>query len=230
MKDVSRRYPVGNVEAVHDVSLSIEKGEFVALLGPSGCGKSTLLNLIGAIDRPTSGTISLDDQCITNLDDAALTEIRRSKIGFVFQFFNLLGSLTVAENISIPLELNGVSAPERKRRVDELLDSFGLSGRAAFYPSQLSGGEMQRVAIARAIVHRPSVIIADEPTGNLDAENGAIVLELLARLNKESQTTIIMATHSKEASDFASRVVRILDGKLSFDSASVAGAQTERGD
>lgn len=213
LEKVEKTYGEHQVRALAGVDLSIRRGEFVTLMGASGCGKSTLLNLIAGLDRATSGRILFDGAEVTNLGDEALTKLRGSKIGFVFQFFNLLSTLTVEENVALPLQLAGGSAPEIGKRVVETLDRVGLAARLKFYPAQLSGGEMQRVAIARAIIHCPPLVVADEPTGNLDSENGARVLELLKELNAAGQT-IVMATHSEEAGAVGHRVVRMKDGHI----------------
>ncbi len=215
LENVSKRYEAHDVHAVNDVSLAIAAGERVALMGPSGCGKSTLLNLVGGIDRPSAGKIRLNGQDLGQLSDRQLTDLRRERIGFVFQFFNLLSTLTVAENVALPLELAGnVSAAEVRRRVGEALEAVELGDRAAFYPSLLSGGQMQRVAIARAIIHRPDVLLADEPTGNLDSENGRRVMDLLTHLCREGNQTLLLATHSEGAARHADRIAHMKDGKI----------------
>lgn len=214
---VSKTYGDHHVNAVKDVSLDFRSGEFVALMGPSGCGKSTLLNLMGAIDKPSAGQVWFDNQDVTAMSDEQATKIRGSKIGFIFQFFNLLSTLTVVENVSLPLELAGKSESECRRAATEMLSRVGLEKRMTFYPSQLSGGEMQRTAIARALIHRPSLILADEPTGNLDSENGTAVLELLRSVNTELKPTIIMATHSQEAANYSDRIIEVRDGVVYGD-------------
>lgn len=217
LENVSKRYAEHDVHAVNDVNLSIAAGERVALMGPSGCGKSTLLNLVGGIDRPSSGRILLNGQNIGELSDRQLTDLRRERIGFVFQFFNLLSTLTVAENVALPLELDGnVPAAEVKKRVEEALSQVELGDRSDFYPSELSGGQMQRVAIARALIHRPDILLADEPTGNLDSENGRKVMDLLSRLCRENNQTLLLATHSEEAARHTERIVHMRDGRLLF--------------
>ena len=215
IENLSKQYAEHKVMALSELTLSIEKAEFVALMGPSGCGKSTLLNLIAGIDKPSSGRIIIADSETTKLNDDELTRFRRDKIGFVFQFFNLLSTLTAVENVSLPLELAGrFSAKEIKDRSVAMLEKVGLGARLNFYPSQLSGGEMQRVAVARALVHSPEIIIADEPTGNLDTENGAQILELLQSLCREHKQTAIMATHSEDAAALCDRTIRMKDGRL----------------
>lgn len=216
---VSKCYRAHNIDAVKNVSIDIQAGEFVAIMGPSGCGKSTLLNLIGAIDRPDSGSIVLDGQVLNQLEDEALTRVRGEKIGFVFQAFNLLPTFSVLENIMVPIELNKNKAPSAEKRAKELLQRVGLENRAHFFPAQLSGGEMQRVAIARALIHEPRLLVADEPTGNLDTHNGENILQLIKEFNRDFKLAIIMATHSKEASQVADRLLQMRDGTLVLDTA-----------
>jgi putative ABC transport system ATP-binding protein len=208
------RSGAATIRAVTDVSLSLDVGDFVALVGPSGCGKSTLLHLCGAMDRPTSGAISLDGTNLGTLGDDALTRVRRERVGFVFQFFNLLPTLTVAENVELPLLLAGTSASKATSAACVLLDRVGLGPRLRHYPAQLSGGEMQRTAVARALVHRPSLLVADEPTGNLDSDNGRAVLELLVELNREMNVTLLLATHAADVGAAAGRVVHMRDGSI----------------
>jgi len=187
----------------------------VAIMGPSGCGKSTLLNLIGAIDRPDAGEIVFDGQTLGQLDDEAQTRLRGEKIGFVFQSFNLLPTFSVLENILVPIELNkGKQLQSAANRARELLKRVGLESRTNFFPYQLSGGEMQRVAIARALIHEPKLLVADEPTGNLDTQNGENILNLIKEFNRDLNLAIIMATHSKEASACAHRILQMRDGRL----------------
>lgn len=212
---VSKKYGEHNVLALNDVSLSVQCGTFIALMGPSGCGKSTLLNCIGGIDVPTSGSINIDGQNIAAMTEAQLTDLRRRKVGLVFQSFNLLPTLTVKENVELPLELAGdLSVTEMAKRSAALLEEVGLGQRAGFYPSQLSGGEMQRVAVVRSLIHHPRIILADEPTGNLDTENGNTILTLLRSLSRDRGETILMATHSEEAAAFADVIVRMRDGRI----------------
>ena len=215
LQNVAKTYGDHNVHALESVSLSIKRGEFIALTGASGCGKSTLLNIIGGIDRPSSGSIRLGGRDLAKLNDNDLTAVRATKLGFIFQFFNLLSTMTVEENIALPLELAGKkSASEVRKNVAEILERVKLSQRAKFYPSQLSGGEMQRTAIARALIHSPEVILADEPTGNLDTENGTIILEMLRQINVDDKLTIIMATHSLDAAAYANRHIALKDGRM----------------
>lgn len=218
---VSRHYTTGEavVPAVSDVTVTLLAGDFVALVGPSGCGKSTLLHLCGAMDRPTSGTVRLEGAVLSDLPDEALTRIRRERVGFVFQFFNLLPTLTVLENVALPLLLAGQRAGPAEGSARRLLDRVGLGARLRHYPQQLSGGEMQRAAVARALVHRPALVIADEPTGNLDSENGAAVLTLLMDLNRETGTTMLLATHAVEIATAARRVIRMRDGRIELEGA-----------
>jgi putative ABC transport system ATP-binding protein len=202
------------VEVLRDVTLEIAGGDFAVLVGASGSGKSTLLNLIGAVDRPTSGRVFLDDVETSALDEGALTNIRRRSIGFVFQFFNLIPTLNVFENVAFPLSLARVPRAEVRERVGAALERVGLAPRARHFPNELSGGEMQRVAIARAVIHRPSLILADEPTGNLDSANGEIVLQLLRDMHDQQQPTVVLATHSHHAASFGDYVIGIADGRV----------------
>lgn len=211
---VTKRYSGQAVDAVAGVSFVAASGEFVALMGPSGCGKSTLLHLCGAMDRPDRGEIHLGDTNLSRLGEDQLTLVRRQRVGFVFQFFNLLPTLTLAENVALPLLLGGTSPAEATRRARALGDRVGLTARLDAYPAQVSGGEMQRAAIARAIVHGPSVLIADEPTGNLDSGNGARVLDLLVELNATLQLTILLATHAPDIAAAAHRTLHMRDGQF----------------
>jgi putative ABC transport system ATP-binding protein len=220
LRGVSKKYSDHDVNALRDVSLTFERGDFVAICGPSGCGKSTLLNIVGLIDKPNSGSVILDGQELNSLDDERLTLLRGKSVGFVFQFFNLLSTLTIEENVALPLELSGQSKEaDIRKKVMDLLDRVGIAKRAKFYPSQLSGGEMQRAAIARAVIHSPQVLVADEPTGNLDSESGEVILNLLKQLNEIDNQTIVMATHSAEAASYASRRVDMRDGRIVGDAA-----------
>ena len=214
VSEVSKRYEGQERDAVAGVSFAAAPGEFIALMGPSGCGKSTLLHLCGAMDRPGRGRIQLDDTDLARLTDDQLTLVRRERIGFVFQFFNLLPTLTLAENIALPLLLAGATPGSATERARALGDRVGLSARLDAYPAQVSGGEMQRAAIARAIIHEPSLLIADEPTGNLDSANGARVLDLLKELNASLKLTILLATHASEIAAAADRTLRMRDGRF----------------
>jgi len=216
LSHVSRVYQsdAGEVHALRDVSLEIAPRTFAAVTGPSGCGKSTLLNLLGGLDQPTSGEISIDGLCLHGADDAALTAYRRERLGIVFQFFNLLPAMTAAENVELPLLLRGDKAREARARAMEMLDLAGLAARAHAFPHQMSGGEMQRAAVARALVHRPSLLLADEPTGNLDSDNAARVLSLLQKIASQGLATLIIVTHSPEAAAVANRQIPMIDGRL----------------
>jgi len=214
VQDVSKDYLTDGqpVHALNGLSLNVERGEFVALVGRSGCGKSTLLNLAGAMDFPTSGAVLVDGVATSSLNDSGLTQLRREKVGFIFQSFQLLHTLTVFENVELPLLLAG--KPNAREAARERLRWVELDGLGDRYPHQLSGGQMQRVAIARALIHSPSILLADEPTGNLDTTTGNLILELLRRLTREQNTATIMATHSLEAASLANTVVRLRDGKI----------------
>ena len=216
LEQVAKVYSLGRVDvrAVDGVTLAIGQGEFVALVGPSGCGKTTLLNLMAGIDRPTSGEVWLDGECLDRLSDDRLTRLRRRRVGIIYQFFNLLPTLTAWENVALPLLLDGLQGSEIEGRVWRQLERVGLTHRARHWPHELSGGEQQRVAIARAIVAEPRVVLADEPTGNLDSVAGGSVLELLQALNREHRQTIILATHNEEAARRAGRIVSLRDGKI----------------
>ena len=213
LHNVSKQYEgEAAVAALNDANFEVEHGEFVAVMGPSGCGKSTLLHIIGAMDRPTRGEVWLDDHPLHNYGEESLTRVRRTQVGFVFQFFYLLPTFTVEENVGLPLLLSGRNHGGPK--VTEIIERVGLGHRLKAFPHQLSGGEMQRVAIARAVVHEPLLVVADEPTGNLDSENGAQVLAILQRLCLERGTTVVMATHSDSAAQSAERVIRMKDGRI----------------
>jgi len=199
--------------ALHDVTLEIHEGEFVAIMGPSGCGKSTLLNILGLLDNPTNGTYELNGVEVSKLSEADRTNLRKGVIGFVFQSFNLIDELNVYENIELPLLYMGVPKDERKRRVEEVMARMDISHRVKHFPQQLSGGQQQRVAIARAVVANPKIILADEPTGNLDSKNGKEVMDLLTQLNREG-TTVVMVTHSQHDAGFATRTIKLFDGEV----------------
>lgn len=200
-------------KALNDVTLQVEQGEFVAIMGPSGCGKSTLLNILGTLDSPTSGSYFFEGKQVDKMTENQLTALRKGNLGFIFQSFNLIDELTVYENVELPLVYLGMKTLQRKERVNKVLEKVNLLHRANHYPQQLSGGQQQRVAIARAVVTNPKLILADEPTGNLDSKNGAEVMALLTELNKEG-TTIIMVTHSQHDASFAHRTVHLFDGSV----------------
>jgi putative ABC transport system ATP-binding protein len=202
------------VAALKGVSFDADAGDFIALMGPSGCGKSSLLHIIGGMDRPTRGRVTLGAVALDSLAEEELARVRRKQIGFVFQFFNLLPTLTVAENVALPLLLDGTQDRESRERTNELLERVGMSARAHHYPAELSGGEMQRAAVARAVITEPRLILADEPTGNLDTENGGQVMRLLGDLNRDMGVTIILATHSEEAAHHTKRVIHMRDGLI----------------
>jgi len=213
---VTKTYREGDRDqtVLRDVDATVARGELVVVVGRSGSGKSTLLNLIGGIDQPTAGEIVVDGVPLTGVSEEARTRFRRGRIGFVFQFFNLIPTLTVAENLLLPLELNGRTGVAARRTALQRLEEVGLADRATAFPERLSGGEQQRVAVARALVHDPLLVLADEPTGNLDLETGRQVLELLDRLTRQAKKTMVMATHSREVVGLADRVLVIRDGRL----------------
>jgi putative ABC transport system ATP-binding protein len=215
VRAVSKVYGSGDeaVRALDGVELDVRRGEMVALAGPSGCGKSTLLNLVGCVDLPTSGTVYVDGNATHELNDDGLTLLRRERVGTVFQFFNLLPALRVADNVALPLVLQRAPRADIAARVDAALASVGLAEKARAYPAQLSGGQLQRVAIARAVVHRPAILLADEPTGNLDSATGATVLKLLRDLAGSGQA-VLMATHSDDAAAICDRVLHMRDGRM----------------
>jgi putative ABC transport system ATP-binding protein len=215
MRELTRTYRSDTIEttALDAIDLTIDDGEFVAIMGPSGCGKSTLLNLMGMLDRPTSGSYEFNGREVANLSETQLAEFRKESIGFIFQSFNLIDELTVRENVELALLYHPVSAADRKRRTEEAMDRVGVAHRARHRPNQLSGGQQQRVAVARALVAEPKLILADEPTGNLDTHHGEEVMRMLQTLN-EGGSTIVMVTHSPAHADYASRVVNMLDGRI----------------
>jgi putative ABC transport system ATP-binding protein len=223
-EQLGKTYAAGEsqVAALTDVSLTVSAGEFVAITGPSGCGKSTLLHLCGAMDRPSSGRLTLDGERLDTMSEEALTLLRRGRVGFVFQFFNLLQTLTLGENIALPLLLAGTSPRDAMSRGAAFAERVGVAHRLDHLPAQLSGGEMQRAAIARALVHSPILLVADEPTGNLDSANGTRVLELLQTLNRESGVTVLLATHAREIAAAADRTISLCDGRI--DDASSMGS------
>lgn len=215
LENLSKVYRTDEIEstALNKVSFEIEKGEFVSVMGPSGCGKSTLLNILGMLDKPESGSYMFLGKEVSKLNEKGRSTVRKHNIGFIFQNFNLIDELTVFENIELPLIYTKVSSAERKSRVNELIDRIGISHRSSHYPQQLSGGQQQRVAVARALVTKPPLILADEPTGNLDSSHGNEVMELLCNLN-ELGTTIVMVTHSSHDASYSQRIINLLDGQI----------------
>ncbi len=215
VSNLKRVFEYGDIQtvALGGINMEISDGEFVAIMGPSGCGKTTLLNILGLLDNPTGGSYLLDDVEVANLKESQRTNLRKGQIGFVFQSFNLIDELTVEQNVELPLKYMGVPAAERQAKVVEVLRRVNMSHRMKHFPNQLSGGQQQRVAIARAVVCEPRLILADEPTGNLDSKNGKEVMDLLAELNDDG-TTIVMVTHSQRDASYAHRVVNMLDGFL----------------
>ncbi len=213
---LTKTYTVGEtkVHALQGVDLQVEDGEFIAIVGASGSGKSTLLHLIGGIDRPTSGRVRISDIEITSLSDDELAELRARKVGFVFQFHNLIPTLTALENVELPMIFTGIKPAERRRRAEELLRSVGLENRLNHTPLQLSGGQQQRVAIARALANKPDVILADEPTGELDSKTGKSVMQTLKNIREEHGTTLVVVTHEREVAAMADRIIRLRDGRV----------------
>jgi putative ABC transport system ATP-binding protein len=226
LQGVGKMFQTDKVQtnALSDINLTVYEGEFVAIAGPSGCGKSTLLSILGLLDSPTSGRYSISDTAMEKLDHAALARVRNAEIGFVFQDFNLIGDMTVFENVELPLTHRDMSRADRKTRVMECLAVVGMTDRAEHYPAQLSGGQQQRVAVARSVVGKPSVLLADEPTGNLDSANGDAVMKLLSDLNVKQNVTICMVTHDTRYTGAASRTVRLFDGKIVADDRQAAVA------
>lgn len=216
VKNATKIYQVGEVEtrALDGVTLAIEEGEFSALVGPSGSGKTTMLQLMGCLDKPNSGTVQVNGQDVSQFKANKRAEIRREMIGFIFQFFALVPVLSAYENVELPLLLNNVSEKERKERVNSLLDAVGLADRAKHRPDQLSGGQQQRVAIARALAPNPIVVLADEPTANLDTKNGTQAMDIMKKLNEETGTAFVFATHDPRVMSYASRVVKMQDGRI----------------
>ncbi len=216
--NLNKIYPVGDgVHALVDVSVTVAKGEFVAIMGPSGSGKSTFMNVVGCLDEPTSGRYLLEGVDIGGLGRDALAEVRNKKIGFVFQGFNLLPRTSALENVELPMLYNGTPPSERRRRALAALKALGLEGREHHHPNQLSGGQQQRVAIARALVNRAPILLADEPTGNLDTKTSIEIMELLVRLNDESGITILLVTHEPDIAEYSKRIIRFLDGRITSD-------------
>ena len=226
LRDVAKDYPLGKlvVQAVRGVDLTVERGEFTAIAGPSGSGKTTLLNLIGCVDVPTRGTVVVDGAATTELDDRALTNLRLHKLGFIFQSFNLIQVLTLYQNVEFPLLLQGgLSKGERKKRVESVVDEVGLTDQMTQRPNELSGGQRQRVAIARALVTKPSIVLADEPTANLDSATGRTIIELMKTINKQDLTTFIFSTHDHRVMEHADRIVKMDDGGIAEDVRRSAG-------
>ncbi len=215
IENVSKSFRTEEVEtwAISNISLNVNVGEFVAIMGPSGCGKSTLLNILGLIDTPSGGTYLLDGKDVSSLKENDRIDLRKGVIGFVFQSFNLIDELTVEENIELPLLYMGIGKRERKERVQKAMERMNIAHRSRHFPAQLSGGQQQRVAIARAVISNPKLILADEPTGNLDSKNGEEVMQLLSELHKEG-TTIVMVTHSQHDAGYANRIVKLFDGHV----------------
>ena len=215
LSKLSKVYRTDEIEstALNEVSFEINPGEFVSIMGPSGCGKSTLLNILGMLDKPESGSYQFLENEVAQLNEKARSEVRKKNIGFIFQNFNLIDELTVFENIELPLIYNKISASERKKRVNELIEKIGISHRASHFPQQLSGGQQQRVAVARALITKPPLVLADEPTGNLDSSHGNEVMELMCELN-DAGTTIIMVTHSAHDASYSNRIINLLDGQI----------------
>jgi putative ABC transport system ATP-binding protein len=214
LRDVSKTVASGTqpLTILHPLTTTIEQGRFVAIVGPSGSGKSTLLGLLAGLDAPSSGSVIIDGVDITKLDEDALAKLRGEKIGFVFQFFHLIPSLTAYENVAVPMEIRGTSSPGARARM--LLEEVGLTGRAHHYPSQLSGGEQQRVALARALANDPPILLADEPTGNLDTSNGRLIMELLRNIHQSRNTTLILVTHDQELAALADTRISLRDGRV----------------
>jgi len=216
---LSKSYKTGNIEviALREVSFKIESGEYISIMGPSGSGKSTLMNILGCIDTPTSGSYRLDGQEVSTLDDEGLATIRNQKVGFVFQIFNLLPRLTALANVELPLVYSGIGRNERRERALKALEKVGLSDRVNHKPNELSGGQSQRVAIARALVNNPSIILADEPTGNLDRATGSDIINLFQKLNSEFGVTLVIVTHDQEVGKSAGRLIELVDGQIMKD-------------
>ena len=215
LSNIEKVYRTDRIEtvALADVNLSVREGEFISIMGPSGCGKSTLLNLMGLLDQPTKGTVQINGAPIASYSDRSLAALRNRDLGFVFQVFHLVSDLTVLDNVQIPLLYRRMSNSERRKRAEVALDRVGLSARMRHFPTQLSGGQQQRVAIARAIVGQPRILLADEPTGNLDSQMGDEIMAILSTLNREDKTTIVMVTHDQQKAAQTGRIVRLFDGR-----------------
>lgn len=215
LENIHKVYQTRSIEtlALDNVNLEVKAGEFISIMGPSGCGKSTLLNIMGLLDKPNEGVVKLDGEAINGHSDKQLARIRNEKLGFIFQSFHLINSLSVLDNVEIPLLYRKVSAKSRRARAKEVLEQVGLSHRMHHFPRELSGGQAQRVAIARALAGNPQVLLADEPTGNLDSKMGSEILELLHTINKESNTTIVMVTHDKQMAEKTERIIHLFDGR-----------------
>ncbi len=215
LTNIQKVYQTRSIEtlALDNVNLEVKAGEFISIMGPSGCGKSTLLNIMGLLDKPNEGVVKLDGEAINGHSDKQLARIRNQKLGFIFQSFHLINSLSVLDNVEIPLLYRKVSAKNRRARAKEVLEQVGLSHRMHHFPRELSGGQAQRVAIARALAGNPQVLLADEPTGNLDSKMGSEILELLHTINKESNTTIVMVTHDKQMAEKTERIIHLFDGR-----------------
>lgn len=219
LKGIQKTYLLGkqSVPALRGIDIEIQNGEFIGVTGPSGCGKTTLLNLIGAIDKATRGTIIVGGINLTTASDNKLADIRLKHIGFIFQFYNLLSYFTARENVEMPMTFLGVSKKERRKKAQELLDKIGIGDRADHLPNELSGGEQQRVAIARALANNPSIILADEPTGDLDSVTGEEIMNILVKLNRERKVTVVLVTHDPPTAQYANRILRMHDGKIVKD-------------
>ena len=215
-KNLNKTFKMGDldIKVLKDINLGIESGEFVSIMGPSGSGKSTLLYLIGGLDKPTSGSVKIKGNELSEMKDKEQSIMRRRDIGFVFQFYNLIPNLSVEENVILPVLLDGKKLKDYKSRLDDILEVVGLEDRRAHTPRELSGGQQQRVAIARALVNEPDIILADEPIGNLDTKTGTEIMQLLQRINREKKKTIVQVTHSKEAADYGNRIINVRDGKV----------------
>jgi len=215
-KNLNKTFKMGDldIEVLKDINLSIESGEFVSIMGPSGSGKSTLLYLIGGLDKPTSGSVKIKGNELSEMKDKEQSVMRRRDIGFVFQFYNLIPNLSVEENVILPVLLDGKKLKDYRNKLDDILEVVGLADRRAHTPRELSGGQQQRVAIARALVNEPDIILADEPIGNLDTKTGTEVMQLLQKINREKKKTIVQVTHSKEAADYGNRIINVRDGRV----------------